>query len=353
MDLFRKKFMKTLAFKPKVKEVTQLHFLKRLHRLLSSGYSLLSALEVMKWDKEIKQSATIMIESLKKGHPIDEAFEKAHFHKLIVTYLYFVRLNGNLLSSLEKSYNMFEHRITYMNKFVQVLRYPLILFFTFIILLVFLKQSVLPSFLELFESSFETSSRSVVFSIMIIDIASTLFFITLAFILIGTIFWYAYKRNISIAKQLVFYERIPVLRTFLKLQTSFYFSTHLSMFLKAGLSIKDTLAQMSEQKKLPIIAHYTTLMTEKLTSGSHIDHLLLVLPFIDKQLANIFQKNHNMTILAKDLTAYSDFLAEYIERKVMRIITLIQPIFFIILAGFIVLVYLSLMWPMFQLIQTV
>lgn len=352
MVSFLKKYIMIRTIEPKLKETTQLHFLKRLHRLLKNGYSLLAALEVVKWDKEMNPTASIMMDVLKKGYPLDEAFQEAHFHKTIVAYLYFVRINGNLLSSLEKCLIMFEHRITYIKKFTQVIRYPIVLSFTFIILLIFLKQSVLPSFLELFQSSTD-SSKTVLYSMIIIDFVSTLFVICLVLCIVGTVFWHVYKRNVSVERIIAFYAKIPFVRSFIKLQTSYYFATHMSMFLKAGLSIKDTLTNMSKQEKLPIVAYYTTLMTEKFSNGFYIDHLLRNLPFIERQLASLFQKNNNAESLAKDLATYADFLAEDMERKIMRIITLIQPVFFVMLACFIILVYMTLMWPMFQLIQTV
>src|SRR5699024_10200321 len=150
--------------------------------------------------------------------PLDKALEKAHFHDVIVAYLYFVRVNGNLLLSLEKCLTMFEHRIMYIKKFTQVIRYPIVLSFSFIILLVFIKQSVLPSFLELFQSSAE-SSRTVFYSILIIDLASSIFFITLLLLSVAFVFWAVYKKRLSVESRILIYRIIPLLRTFIRMQT--------------------------------------------------------------------------------------------------------------------------------------
>ncbi|MEI3611714.1 competence type IV pilus assembly protein ComGB [Pseudogracilibacillus sp. SO30301A] len=352
MDSYRKKFMTGTIIKRKLKEQTQLHFLKRLHRLLKNGYSLLDALEVMQWDKEICNLSEMLAEKIKKGLPLDEAMEKLDFHKVIVSYLYFVRVNGNLISSLEKCIHLFEHRITYIQKFSQVIRYPIILSTFFIVLLIFLKNSVLPSFLELFKSN-ASSSKTVHYSIILIDFVSTIFIILVLLLLLSSIIWYFYKGKVPIEQQINFYKRIPIVNSFLKMQTSYYFSSHLAMFLQAGFPIKDTLKNLSKQERIPIISFYATLLTEQLTNGSYIDSLLKELPFIDNQLANLFNKTTNATSLATDLTIYAEFSAEDMERKIMRIIILIQPIFFVLLACFIILVYVTIMWPMFQLIQTV
>jgi len=353
MASFLKKFMKEQYFKKrKPKDETQLLFLKRLYRLLNNGYSLLAALDVMKWDEKLRPFVLVVEDELKKGFPLDNALEKNDFHSAIVAYLYFVRVNGNLLSSLRKCLLMFEQRMTYTRKFIRVIRYPLMLSLTFIILLVFVQQSVLPSFLELFHSN-QASSRTVLYTMLFIDFLSKTAIGLIALSAVGAIVWNYFKTRLSLEKQIEFYRRIPLWRTFLKKQTSYYFSIHMSMFLKAGLPMNNTLENMSKQEKLPIVSHYAAKMKEQLSNGFHISHLLAELPFIEAQLSNLFQKNTNANDLAKDLATYADFLAEEMENKMMRIIALIQPVFFIILACFIILVYMALMWPMFQLIQSV
>lgn len=110
---------------------------------------------------------------------------------------------------------------------------------------------------------------------------------------------------------------------------------------------------LSAQNRLPILSHYAKQMIDELSKGMHITHLLTQLDFLDKQLSNIFQKNTDVGELQKDLTMFADFLTEELSRKIKKSITMMQPVFFIILAGFIITIYIMLMWPMFQLIKTI
>lgn len=350
---FQRKCLMKLFYKSnnKFDEDAQLMFLKRLHRLIENGYPLIEALEVMKWDQNLIEKSEQLMESLKEGYLIDAAFEKAGFHPTIVAYLYFIRINGDVMVSLAKCIDMFEHRITYIKKFKNVIRYPIILFFIFIFLLIFLKRTILPSFNELFQSA--GSDSTVFYSILFLDIVSTIFFIIVIGIAVCLLFWHFYKRTMPIERQIILYEKIPIYRTFLKMQTSYYFATHFSMFLKTGMPLKDVLTHISGQEKMPILSHYANLMMMQLQNGIYIDNLLPNLFFIEPQIAVIFQKNNNTAALEKDLSMFADFLAENLERKVLRIITLIQPVFFVMLACFIIFIYFTLMWPMFQLIQTV
>nr|WP_326219870.1 hypothetical protein [Staphylococcus gallinarum] len=54
-----------------------------------------------------------------------------------------------------------------------------------------------------------------------------------------------------------------------------------------------------------------------------------------------------------ELKLYSEIIISKIEKQLQTIIKFIQPIIFIILAGLIVILYLVIMLPMFELMQTI
>src|SRR5699024_12035250 len=124
-----------------------------------------------------------------------EVFSKLDFHPMIVTYLYFVRFSGNITKNLEKCTHLFEQRNTYMKKMVQVLRYPIILAASFVLLMFFLRQSVLPSFSELFASSSTVSSTTLTFSLLFLDLATTLLLIMFILILVGGVGWFFLRKD--------------------------------------------------------------------------------------------------------------------------------------------------------------
>lgn len=330
----------------------QLRFLKRFSRLLANGYSMIDALEAMKLDKQLIMITKQIIISLKHGTSIDQAFDQAHFHSSITSYFYFIKENGDVLSSIEKCVTMYENRLAYKRKFQEMIRYPLILLIIFSVLLYFVKQFVLPSFIQLFQSN-ALASSTITFSMVMIEYLTLLAIgiSMLTFILI--IIWQINKRKINIETQIKWFNYIPVYRKYLSLQTSFQLATHLSTQLKTGMSLKDILHNMSRQSKMPIIAYYASLMIVELNNGLQLTNLLSKLSLLEKELTEIFQKNINQEALEKDLDIYAEILTEELHRKMMKTITLIQPIFFILVACFIVSIYLTLMWPMFQLIKSI
>src|SRR5699024_10050659 len=130
----------------KIKPVDQLSFLKRLHRLLSNGYPIIRALEIIKWEKKFTEASQILTAEILQGNYLDQAFAASGFHPSIISFMYFTRVNNNLEESIFKSIQMFEHRLKNISKFQNIMRYPLFLSVFFLIVFFFLQFYVFPSF---------------------------------------------------------------------------------------------------------------------------------------------------------------------------------------------------------------
>lgn len=348
MDLsLRKHFWKQ---KMKANEELQLKFLKRLSRLLGNGYPILTALEKLKWDNQLTTLAKQIIISLKNGDAIHSAFEQANFHESITSFLYFVHANNDLDGSLKKAINMFEQRLKNRKKFKQIIRYPILLVFIFSILLYFVKEFVLPGFLDIFT---EESNLTVKYTIIIIDTLTNITVITIILFVVISISWLLIQQNVSIQKQIQLYKKIPIYRNYVMMQTSYFFATHFGSLLKTGMSYREMLKHMENQQKLPIIAHYAKLITNDLSRGVHFSYSVSQLDLLDKRLISIFNQDGDVDALESDLSIYAEMLMEDIEEKTLRLMTWLQPLILILIGGFIIFLYISLMWPMFQLIKTV
>lgn len=331
-------------------ERLQLKFLEQLAQLLSHGYTLLESLERIKWDKRMSHTAMILMRALKTGLTIDQAFTQAQFHYSITSYLYFVRKHGNLLASILTCKEMFAKRLRYKQTFQQIMRYPLFLGVIFSIILIFLRQAILPTFLNIFQTNNQVP-KSLMYIFVTLDYVIPLFIFMIGSLCIGIITVTRLRRKIDIQVKVKIYERIPIYRRYLQRQTSFQIATHLSELLKTGMPLKDILHHMSKQDRFPIVAYYTKMMLDTLNMGNQISQLLVQCYFIEQQMTDIFQNNYDNQSLAKDLAVYSNMLADRMHQKIITFLQIIQPIFFVIIGIFIVLVYFMLMWPMFQLIN--
>src|SRR5699024_3041856 len=134
----------------KLTEVEQSYFLERLHRFLSHGYSLLESFKKMKWDPNFKIIAQDSIQLLKIGDSKQQAFKDLNLHPTSITYMSFVKTNNNLIKTIEKCKEMYNYRIENVKKIKQTIKYPVVLFIFFFVILILIKQFVLPSFTNFF-----------------------------------------------------------------------------------------------------------------------------------------------------------------------------------------------------------
>mgnify|MGYP001947163087 CR=1 FL=1 len=126
MALFRRKF--TRAYSSALSKEEQLRFLNLLHRLLTTGYSIIDALHILSLNNQFYETANRISGALKNGKTIDEAFELTNFHPTIVSFLYFTKISGDIIENIEKCRNFFQQQLKYTKKFHHVIPYSLILF---------------------------------------------------------------------------------------------------------------------------------------------------------------------------------------------------------------------------------
>ena len=327
-------------------------FLLRLLRLIESGYPLQRALEIIQWDIKLAETARHISIAIHQGRTIDEALEKAGFDKTIVAYFCFARMNGNLKATIKQCCLMLERQMKHVKKFKQTTRYPLFLLTLFVILLFFVKDYVYPSFLSLFASAGQSSSFvhvTVFFFELLFN--SIVFFVCFALLLLPL--WLAGRQRLQVEKQISIYGRIPLYRSYLRLQITFLFSLHLSALLETGMPLQESLRIINREKRLPIVAYYCGRIKEELEKGIHFRELAPSLILFEPGITDVFHQNTNTKVLQKDLSIYAEFLTEQIESKIKKELALIQPVVFLLLAGMIIFIYLSLMLPMFQLIDTI
>lgn len=328
----------------------QLRFLEQLSYLLTHGYPLLRALEVLSWEKNFQPIALAMQTTLKSGKYIDEAFDDQSFDSSISSYLYFVRLHGDLSTHITSCANMYKRKQTYEKSFKRAIRYPLFLCSFFGILFICIKQFVLPSFDEMLQANGSSTAAHLI--LQSIDILFWIGGVSISLIILLILFWKTKQKAIPVVARIRMYQKLPFYRAYVRLNTSHQLATHMSTLFQSGLTIQEVLMYLQQQKKLPILSYYAAHIQKTLHAGTHITEALDELYFIDTHLSQIFRQNKELQSLEKDLFMYAKIVTEELHRKSMQIITLIQPIFFGVIAIFIISMYIALMLPMFQMIQT-
>lgn len=214
-----------------------------------------------------------------------------------------------------------------------------------------MKRYIFPSFVNLFH----TNGSNAIFqnAMLTVDIIFYGIFILIIFSLLLMLSIKYLKDKVTIETKLKVFHFIPLLKQYKTLEISFYFSTHLSSLLKTGLNFKNALSILQSERNEPITSFYASTIIDHLVQGFHLETILPSCELLKREMSRIMQKDRNTSQIAEDLQLYAEHLLFEMEELMKKWLKMIQPIFLILLATLILIVYLALMLPMFDYIQTI
>ncbi|MGZ1698541.1 type II secretion system F family protein, partial [Staphylococcus argenteus] len=150
-----------------------------------------------------------------------------------------------------------------------------------------------------------------------------------------------------------FMMKIPILSSYYKLFKTYFVTNELVLFYKNGItlqSIVDVYINHSSDPFRQFLGEYLLTYSEK---GHGLPEILSNLKCFKPQLIKFIQQGEKRGKLEVELRLYSQILVKQIEDKAIRQTQFIQPILFLILGLFIVAIYLVIMLPMFQMMQSI
>ncbi len=330
----------------------QSSFFIQLGKLLSKGYSLAQAIEFL----QIQQSAAKQkdlddcMHALRAGVPIHEAFSRMQFHSHLLGYVFFAEQHGQLAHGFIEAGEIGQMRARYVEQVKRMLRYPLFLF-SFCMAMFFIFQQVLaPQFSHLL-SSFHARSA---FSTFIFSVAVWLpriFSIVFTMLILFGLFYFFFIRSWPIHKKMNTLMKIPLVRSWIVSFHTQVFSLQLSHLLKGGLSIYEALQIFEHQSHLPLLKEEAKIMKQQLCAGEKLDEIVQQRKYYEQELPFVIRHGQSNGELVQELFHYSQFSLQKLENRLKKIVYIIQPLLLSFIGIFVVLMYMAMLWPIFQLLN--
>ncbi|MFP3418376.1 competence type IV pilus assembly protein ComGB [Bacillus sp. SIMBA_154] len=333
----------------------QAEFLSKLAQLIQAGYTLIEALTMVniQLSKKQQQLLTRGIQWLLEGESFYVVLERLHFQREVIAILCFSEKHGSLARALEQSSRFLEKKIKQLDTFKRMLRYPIFLVFTVLVVLILVQQMIIPQF-SLLYSSMDTRM-----SWLIQGMFGLFQFLHAFLLIIGCMciflagYYHVFFRKKSALEKLRVMSRLPVLYKGMQLMHTYLFSLQLSGLLQAGLSMYESLQAFKQQSYLPFLQEISEQMIGELRKGESMEHQLSGSPFFEKHFAAVIKHGEASGMLARELYTYSQFLLENAELKIEKWVSWLQPVIYGLTALLILIVYLSILLPMYQLMEQV
>ena len=328
-------------------------FLKRTGLLMKRGYSLANSLELYALNerKEIQQQIAAILEQLKNGERIHEILQRLGFPSDIVASLYFFE-KYDIAQGLIHSGQFLDKRVTFKSKLQKILQYPLFLIWLTSFMIYLLFRHLIPQYAKLYESIGSTLPKASQVIILTVQTLPYLFVFSGIVFVLFIISRYFKIRHQSPRTKLLYLLRFPIIRTFTRLFVTHRFSLNLSSLLYSGVSINEAMQIFEQQTYSPFLHQEASEIKYRLISGESLEQIMNEREPYQKELAAIIKHGQMSGHLADELAIYAELLFQKIEERLMKTLNIIQPIIFTGVGFIVLLMFLAIMLPMLQFIQS-
>ncbi|HEY8361450.1 MAG TPA: type II secretion system F family protein [Tissierellaceae bacterium] len=344
-------------FSPSVKKKDLALFCRQFYAMLKAGIGIIRCLEILEKQVENKTMAKAIskvIEDVQKGFTLSEAMgvHKNVFPQLLLNMVKAGEVSGNLDTIMERMAIQYEKEYKIEQKVKSALIYPVLLAFITLLVVIFLLIHVIPNFVVFFEENGYTLPLP---TIILLNISRLLneYWHLIVLIIIGFSLIIIVYKNTSNGRTLIDSAKlkIPYIKDInIKIIVT-RFTRTLSTLLSSGIPLIQSIEVVSNIIGNSVV--YSRLQTVKdnvkkgITLSKAIRDIKIFPPLVDSMIYVGEESGALDDILLKT----ADFYDDEVENSLLRITSLLEPILLIIMAIIIGFIVVSVVLPMFEMVD--
>lgn len=328
-------------------------FLIRLGTLLQQGYTISEGIDFfIKYENNRnKQILSEIHQSLVNGVPFSESLIKLYLPENINGFVFFAENYGDLGKGLIDGGTLYKNNEQHKKKLRKLLRYPIFLLWILIIFMFVMFSYLFPQFTSLFSSLQIDLPFITKLFISIINYLPYGIGLLLFLLLVMVVYFYAFLRKKDPINKVYRLTRLPIFGHLYKIMITYYFCIHLSCLLRNGMSIYDALSVFNEQNKIPFLKAEANSLKSRLEKGESLQEILLSHRYYLQELVFIVDHGQSNGRLPEELEHYASYLLDQFEEKVKTIFIFLQPMLFVCIGFIILLMFSSILVPIFTIIE--
>ncbi|WP_165964735.1 competence type IV pilus assembly protein ComGB [Periweissella cryptocerci] len=323
----------------------QVTFFELLADLLVAGFQLQAALNFMQQILSGQQEKIQeMIGCIESG----QAFGEAIMHYVdddISLQLQLAEAHGSLSDAIIAVANTLRLHVQQVGQLKRLLQYPLCLLVMLGGMTIAIRVYLLPELASWQNNLQATNGHPWSFYC-----ACGVGAVTLATMFWGSMKWY---RKRSPVQRLEWSMKIPIIRDLIRQHQGYRFSQNLSLLMRSGHSIQQVSQLYANLPSKSFLAEFGQLMQNHLAQGYDVPSFIQKVPFLPAELALFFVRGKTNLQIAEDLRAYSQIAFQRLTTSYNRLLSIVQPLLFTLIAVAIVAIYASMLLPMYKLMGNI
>ena len=348
-----KTLKQTILFKkqPKVTQVPE--FLQRIATLLTEGYTFADCIEMLlpyhvkkynHWQKIVQQT-------LQNGGGTTQVFQLFGIDRQYLVAIELAEATGQLAETLHLVAKQLKFNTEMKDKFIKLLTYPALLFVFLISLFIAFRTYFLPNMSAMISSRAQGEQTS--------SIQWSKFFLHMPdyFLVIGCvgaisfagIYMYIKRKRVDIQLHLLF--KLPLISYFWRLILTRQFARSLGNLLLTGFSLQAALDQLKTQQHQSQLAYVAEIIQHRLIFGDSLEQTIRQLGFFFPKFEQFVGHGEVSGMLGRELILYCELLDQRLQSIIRTVMAIIQPLLFAMIAACVIAAYLSILLPMYNLLD--
>ncbi|MFJ8087172.1 competence type IV pilus assembly protein ComGB [Lysinibacillus sp. NPDC095746] len=341
------------ATKWRVRE--QAHFFSRLSVLMQEGYLFPQAISILlphhiEAHEEIQK---LVNERLRQGAGVLGVFEALQIPKQHLVAITVAENNGHMIETLKGVAKQMALSESTKKKLMKLLFYPVVLILFLMLLFLVFRTIFFPNIEKMVTSrTTGTEEASIALSKVLLHFPDALIVVGIA-VICSIFFFHLYLKRCPIAHRLNIILKTPLIRIYIRMSLTRQFAAYLGSLLQSGFSLQASLQILEEQQLQPFLQYLARCIKERVVFGDTLTQAVHLMTVWQMDFSTFVEHGEQSGYLGKELVLYSELLTEKQEQLLHKVLAFVQPTFFIIIAMCIVAAYVSLLLPIYHMIELV
>lgn len=338
--------------KKKIEDLPSLLF--KVGDLMKEGYQLSDSINLLLpyYSSHANEYVEKMNQILNDGYGAPEIFELLGVNKEFLVSIYFAEKHGELANTLQLIGNQMKQKNLAKKRLRKALLYPSFMFLMLVMFFIGFRIYFLPNISHLMLTRSEEGQSTIQLSRFLLHIPDYFILIGMTVFLSITIF-IVFLLKKDVRSRITILLKIPILKSVYQLAITRQISRNLGNLLLAGFSLQDAFQQLKSQHYNPDIQFIADYFEQMIIQGHSLSSIIRISPYFFQHFELFVEHGEKNGLLGKELVVYCDVLDEKMNQLSETVLKLVQPITLIIIAICIISAYLSILLPMYKMIDLV
>jgi type IV pilus assembly protein PilC len=340
-----------------VKVMDLIIFTKQFRSMLGAGVPILRLLQILELQTEnqgLKEAIAKIVQDIKQGSSISEAFEKYPkiFSPLYCSMLKAGEISGNVPGVLDRLIYIIEHEAKIKSDIKSALRYPMIILIALAIAFVILLTFVVPSFASMFSKSGLVLPMPTKVAMLLSGYLKNYWYVILTFMAIIIFGLSAYfKTDNGRFMRDAFLLELPILGPLFKKAALSRFASIFAILQTSGVPVMQALTILSATIGNAAISRDFDYVRDRVEEGAGISTPLKSAKYFTPMVVDMIaigEETGNIDEMLREISKHYDDEVEY---SVKGLSEAIGPILIVGLAAIVGFFALAIFMPMWDLTQ--